>query len=240
MPSAPAHGRGNAHAADSAKIAPAAGLIYVHDPMCSWCWGFRRAYLRLLSELPPSIPVTPLLGGLAPDSSEPMPPQMQQQLQQTWRRIEAAIPGARFNHDFWRDCRPRRSTWPACRAVLAARAQDRDGAGHDFAMTTAIQRGYYLHARNPSDESTLLEFAAELGLDAPAFQTELRSARVRRQLQSEIAAARQLGAHGFPALILLRGAADRPVRIDIDYTDAQPMLDDIARALPGEISPGKF
>ncbi|MGR3913644.1 MAG: DsbA family protein [Gammaproteobacteria bacterium] len=226
MPPAPAHDGGDA---------AATRLIYVHDPMCSWCWGFRRVYLRLLRALPPSIAVTPLLGGLAPDSSEAMPPPMQRQLQQTWRRIEVAIPGARFNHDFWRDCRPRRSTWPACRAVLAARALDRHAAGHDCAMLTAIQRGYYLHARNPSDDATLVEFAAELGLDADAFQTAFRSARVRRQLDCEIAAARQLGARGFPALILLHGGAAHPVRIN--YTNAQPMLREIARALPENFQP---
>ncbi|MDA7961780.1 MAG: DsbA family protein [Gammaproteobacteria bacterium] len=207
-----------------------ARLFYAHDPMCSWCWGFQNAYQQLQRELPSSIALTPLLGGLAPDSDAPMPQQMRQQLQATWRRIEAAVPGARFNHDFWRECIPRRSTWPACRAVLAARAQDQNGAGLDAAMTAAIQRGYYLQARNPSDEATLVEFAAELGLNAAAFKTALRSDAVQRQLESEIAAARQLGVRGFPALVLLPegGGTARPIRVN--YADARAMLDDIARA----------
>ena len=40
------------------------------------------------------------------------------------RRIEGRIPGVRFNFDFWTHCTPKRSTYPACRAVIAARAQD--------------------------------------------------------------------------------------------------------------------
>ena len=205
-------------------------MFYVHDPMCSWCWGFQNAYKQLQRGLPSSISLTPLLGGLAPDSDAPMPQQMQLQLQETWRRIEATVPGARFNYDFWSECSPRRSTWPACRAVLAARAQDQNGAGLDAAMTAAIQRGYYLQARNPSDEATLVEFAAELGLNAVAFKTALRSDAVQQQLESEIAAARQLGVHGFPALVLLPegGGTVRPIRVN--YADARAMLDDIARA----------
>ena len=205
-------------------------MFYAHDPMCSWCWGFQNAYEQLRRGLPSSITLTPLLGGLAPDSDAPMPQQMQLQLQETWRRIEAAVPGARFNHDFWSECSPRRSTWPACRAVLAARAQDQNGAGLDAAMTAAIQRGYYLQARNPSDEATLVEFAAELDLNAAAFKTALRSDAVQRQLESEIAAARQLGVRGFPALVLLPegGGTVRPIRVN--YADARAMLDDIARA----------
>lgn len=203
----------------------AAQLFYAHDPMCSWCWGFRRVYLQFADALPRAVTLTPLLGGLAEDSDAPMPATMQNYLQQTWRAV-AARTGAKFNHDFWRHCKPRRSTWPACRAALAARAQNREAE-----MVGAIQRGYYLQARNPSDEPTLLEFAAEIGLDTGAFQTALHSAEIRRQLAREIATARALGMHGFPSLVLVRG--DSAAAIGIDYADAQPMLDAVANFLRG-------
>jgi protein-disulfide isomerase-like protein with CxxC motif len=48
-------------------------LIYVHDPMCSWCWGFADVYEELLEQLPPEVEIRRLLGGLAPDSDAPMP-----------------------------------------------------------------------------------------------------------------------------------------------------------------------
>jgi len=68
-------------------------LIYVHDPMCSWCWGFADVYEELLEQLPPEVEIRRLLGGLAPDSDVPMPESMQAMLQQTWQRIEMTIPG---------------------------------------------------------------------------------------------------------------------------------------------------
>ncbi len=197
-------------------------LIYVHDPMCSWCWGFASNYRRLVKALPQSIPVVRLLGGLAPDSDEPMPEEMQRHLQATWKTIESRIPGTRFNHDFWRHCQPRRSTWPACRAVIAARRQ---GPDYDLAMTGAIQRGYYLQAKNPSDTATLIEFAEELGLHTGEFATELDSTAVRQELEQEIANARQLGVGGFPALMLVRGNEARAVAVN--YTDVAEMLDSI-------------
>ena len=155
-------------------------LVYIHDPMCSWCWGFSRRYQQLTEVLPESIKVTRLLGGLAPDSSEPMPKEMQQYLQKTWKTIEVTIPGTRFNHDFWTLCQPRRSTWPACRAVIAARQQ---GPEYDLAMTIAIQQGYYLKAMNPSDDSTLIGFAEELGLDTESFSSRLNAEATRQQLE---------------------------------------------------------
>jgi putative protein-disulfide isomerase len=78
--------------------------------MCSWCWGFRPALETLLAGLPPAIEVERLLGGLAPDSREPMPQSLREQLQQTWRRIQECIPGARFNFDFWTPGLP--ESWP--------------------------------------------------------------------------------------------------------------------------------
>ncbi len=43
-------------------------LIYVHDPMCSWCWGFTSVYKQLVDQLPADIEIRRLVGGLAPDS----------------------------------------------------------------------------------------------------------------------------------------------------------------------------
>jgi len=115
-------------------------LIYVHDPMCSWCWGFEPVRKQLFQRLNPNIKVKRLLGGLAPDSHAPMPLEMQVFLQNTWRKIENHIPGTQFNFDFWTKCQPRRSTYPANRAVIAARLQ---GEQFDELMTTKIQQAYY-------------------------------------------------------------------------------------------------
>ena len=201
-------------------------LYYVHDPMCSWCWGFRPALETLLAGLPPDIAVERLLGGLAPDSREPMPESMREQLQQTWRRIQERIPGTRFNFDFWTRCEPRRSTWPACRAVIAARGQD---PTFDLAMTDAIQRAYYLEARNPSDPGTLIALAGEIGADPVAFARDLDADETRRALNQEIARARAMAVDSFPALVL--DSTGGRWRIPVDYRDSAAMLETIGAML---------
>lgn len=200
-----------------------ATLYYVHDPMCSWCYGFGPALARLLAALPTRITVVRLLGGLAPDSEEPMTPEMRLRLQQTWQRIQHRIPETRFNHAFWTRCEPKRSTWPACRAVIAARAQD---AAFDDAMTSAIQRAYYLEARNPSERDTLIELAREIGADANRFAADLDSDRTRNILAGEMAKAAALGVEGFPSLVL--DCDGSRWRIPVDYVDHGPMADLIA------------
>ncbi len=179
-------------------------LYYVTDPMCSWCWGFAPVMRSVQAELAPSVEFRLVMGGLAPDSSEPMPAEVRAYVQSAWDAVEQAT-GAKFNRDFWALCEPRRSTWPACRAVLAAEALER-GSGQR--MSDAIQRAYYLQARNPSERGTLLDLAKELGFDAEAFDDVLDSPANRAALKSDLALRDNLGVTGFPTLCAARTAGD--------------------------------
>ena len=201
-----------------------ATLYYVHDPMCSWCWGFEPTRARLFAELEGRVSVQRLLGGLAADSDLPMPEAMRQGLQQTWQRIQQVIPGTRFNYDFWTQCAPRRSTYPANRAVLAARMQAQD---FDPLMTQRIQQAYYLEARNPSDDATLIELAAEIGLDVERFTADLADPQTQQRLLAEIGISRAMGIDSFPSLALADANGDL-AHIHLSYTNVEAMLDQVA------------
>lgn len=194
-------------------------LHYIHDPMCSWCWAFRPVWAAIRAQLPDDVRTNQLLGGLAPDTPDQMPHEMRRKIREIWRTIERNVPGTRFNFDFWDLCIPRRATLPACRAVIAARQQ---GVQFEERMILALQTAYYLQARNPSDESTLVSIAGETGLDPARFAADLGSEPTDRQLQQEIASARRMAVDGFPSLVLEEGAGLRPLRID--YRDPNVVL----------------
>lgn len=199
-----------------------ATLLYFHDPMCSWCWAFRPVWQTIRIGLPSDISVRQVLGGLAPDDPEPMPVELRNIIQHIWRSVQEAVPGTVFNYDFWDVCAPRRSTYPACRAVIAAQ---RMGPSFEEPMIHAIQRAYYLEARNPSDVSTLIELAGEIGLDPAVFAHHLADPDTQQELNSQIELGRGLRVRGFPALILQQGQSYS--EIDLDYADAASSLDDI-------------
>ncbi|ADJ29428.1 DsbA family protein [Nitrosococcus watsonii] len=201
-------------------------LYYVHDPMCSWCWAFRSVWQEIRESLPESIPIQYVLGGLAPDTNKPMPFELQQKIQGIWRTIKEQVPGTEFNFDFWAQCQPRRSTYPACRAVIAATKQE---ASFGETMILLIQQAYYLQARNPSDDSTLMELAMELGLDQQCFIADLNSAATQEELFRQIQFARQTGAQGFPSLIFHQ--AERYHPIHFSYQDASIALIQIKELL---------
>ena len=197
-------------------------LYYAHDPMCSWCYAFVPVWQQLKQQVGNEVKCVRLLGGLAPDNDQPMDEALRERLQKTWRQIEQSVPGTRFNFDFWTQCQPRRSSYASCRAVIAAREQ---GAQYDELMTYAIQRAYYQQARNPSDEHTLVELAAELQLDVTRFERTLHSEACETQLQQEISQCESLQLDSFPSLLLQVDEKYWPVAIDYNHADV--MLDTI-------------
>lgn len=193
-------------------------LLYFHDPMCSWCWAFRPVWTDLCKQLPRDLTVRWVVGGLAPDSDEPMAPDMRLKLKGIWQTIQERVPGTQFNFAFWEKNTPRRSTYNACRAVLAAA---RLSPANEEPMIHAIQRAYYLEARNPSDISTLVDLAAAIGLDRTLFSTEIQGAAVQAALHDEITFARSAPINGFPSLVVHTPSGLHPV--NLDYRDAEPM-----------------
>ena len=204
-------------------------LYYLHDPMCSWCWGYRPVWDALQKVLPAAIEVEYVAGGLAPDSNVSMPIVQQQMIQNHWRTIEVKL-GTKFNHAFWTENTPRRSTYNACRAAIAAHKQ----AGQK-AMIDAIQQGYYLRALNPSNVDVLVGLAKELSqqqsleLDVGQFINDLSSAETEQELARQISLARQLSQQGFPSLVLEHDGIRH--QMTVDYSDHQPTLKGIMAKL---------
>ncbi|MDE2890124.1 MAG: DsbA family protein [Gemmatimonadota bacterium] len=204
-------------------------LYYVADPMCSWCWGFRPVLQAIVSALPGSVPVVYVMGGLAKDSDDPMPEETRAYVQQNWRDVTTTT-GAEFNWDFWRKCKPRRSTYPACRAVLAARTQREDAVAEMF---DAIQRAYYREARNPSDIETLTAVAGSLSppLDVERFERDIRSPEIEAELQAGFNLRRSMGVREFPSVVVKRG--DSQTDIVRGWANAETAMSRLKKAIDG-------
>lgn len=170
-------------------------LIYVMDPMCSWCYGFQPELEGFLEKYP-SAEVEWIMGGLAPDTNQPMKDNLKQSISSYWYQIEETTQ-VRFNHDFWELNTPYRSTYPACRAVISAEELLKNSAQR---MVKAIQSAYYLEAKNPSLKETLVSCASSIGLDEKQFDDVFESEETQQQFQKHLSISQQLQVRGFPAL----------------------------------------
>lgn len=171
-----------------------------------------------------------VLGGLAPDTNEPMPSDMRAYVQQAWDAVEATT-GATLDRRFWDGRNPdiRRSTYPSCRAVVLARRE-----GKERAMFDAIQAAYYQEARNPSNADVLADCAESVGLELSreGFLQALDAADAQAELDQDFTLRRELDANTFPSLALSGGAIPGPgVVLHRGWGTAEQLLPQIAKHL---------
>ena len=197
-------------------------LYYVYDPMCSWCWGFEKVWSMVRQSLPNSVNIEYVLGGLAPDSNEPMSNEMREYIQMNWHKIQQKIPDTEFNYTFWDNCHPKRSTYPACRAIIAVKNQKPE---LEKVMIRLIQQAYYLESKNPSEDDVLISLAKMLDINITQFTQDLNAESTRQLLSEDITLMQSLSVNSLPSLVLKIGSILKP--ISIDYNDADFILGQI-------------
>lgn len=92
--------------------------------------------------------------------------------------------------------------------------------GKQDAVIERLYRAYFTERRSLFDQASLIELAAEAGLDPAEAQAALREGRYAAAVQADIDAARQLGATGVPFFVIderygVSGAQSPEVFLDV-------------------------
>jgi putative protein-disulfide isomerase len=146
-----------------------------------------------------------------------------------WHEV-ATRTGAKINFDFWDKHTPTRSTYQACRAVIAASLQ---GEENRVVMLEALQKAYYQQARDVTVDETLVEVAGEIGVDAEQFKDDLNSEQVEKLFQKDLQFKNIFGIQGFPTLVMQKD--DSYYALTIGYIEAEIVLERARAVLEGNI-----
>ncbi|TFE47172.1 DsbA family protein [Paraburkholderia dipogonis] len=180
-------------------------LIFVGDPMCSWCYGFHKEMTTLVEAMP-NVEVQVVLGGLAAGSTQLLDDAGKQFRLTHWARVEQ-LSGAQFNRDallarknFVYD------TEPVCRAVVTARLLK--PAANLLAVFGAFQRAFYVDGLDTTDGKVLAGIGVSalkahgFDVDAEAFLAVWSSDEAIQAARTDFALTRRLGVSGFPSLFV--------------------------------------
>ena len=140
-----------------------------------------------------------------------------------WHQVTKKT-GATFNYDFWQKNTPQRSTYPACRAIIAADWQNKEEE-----MITAIQHAYYLYAKNPSLMNVLERCAEQIDLDMQQFKEAIISPNLQKEFEQQLQFARSIGGHSFPSLFLQTNEKVYP--LPLHYTNKDVLLTAITKII---------
>ncbi len=197
-------------------VGPVVDIIYVGDPMCSWCWGIAPELERLQAghELGWRV----VVGGLRPGpAAEPMTDRMADFLAHHWRLVRA-----RSGQPFDETMLARRDwvydTEPAARAVVTLR---RLAPESTLGFFTRIQQAFYAQGRDVTDLDLYEDLVEGFCGEPDRFMEELRSERSRAEAWRDFAEARALGVTGFPTVLARQ--EDKTWPLAIGYTTADWM-----------------
>ena len=187
-----------------------ASLIYVADPLCSWCYGFGPQLTRLLQGLP-DVPLDIVVGGLRAYNAEILDQPARDRLREHWQHVAAAT-GLAFNYDTL--ARPGLvcDTEPACRAVVAARLLVPPGTERHPVLDVfhAIQHAFYAEGREVVDGTALADIACAtlhqrgIGITSATFYANWSSEATIAATRDEFIQTQRWGISGFPTLVLER------------------------------------
>lgn len=207
-------------------------LIFVGDPMCSWCYGFGKEMAQL-KEMHPELDFEIVLGGLRAGGTELLTDAGKQFRLGHWARVEAAS-GLPFNREaFMKLENFVYDTEPACRAVVTARRLQPEA--DVLAVFRAVQHGFYAEGRDTTDGEVLSQLGAaalrKQGFDVSdaAYQAEFDKAATIAETRQDFAKARAMGVSSFPALALDTGK--EKIAVSPGYAHAQQLEQQLRAAL---------
>ena len=184
-------------------------LIYIADPMCSWCYGFGPELQGLLNMLPDAR-LDIIVGGLRAFNTETMDAEKRNMILGHWKHVEEAS-GLPFTRDGMSQPGFIYDTEPACRTVVAARTLADDlPSGAILDLFHAIQHAFYADGKDVTDLHLLAEIAvASLNkttgansFDTESFYETLTAPMTMEEARQDFAQTQRWGINGFPALLL--------------------------------------
>ena len=182
-------------------------LIYVGDPMCSWCYGFARSLDELLADPQAAAPLqlALVMGGLRPFTTEPMTAERVTELAGHWHHVEEASgqPFAKLPHTALNTPGFAYNTEPASRAVVTVRTL---WPQHVWRYFKAVQQAFYAEARNVTDPAVLADLALQCGLPRDEFAHSFASQAMRDATLADFRQSQAWGIRGFPTLLAEHGA----------------------------------
>lgn len=198
-------------------------LIYVGDPMCSWCYGFGPELEKIVHQFP-ELELRILTGGLRADGQEKIA-DLKDFLKGHWEEI-GQITGLPFSYAILDNEELYYNTEPACRAVVTFRILNPERSLEYFRR---LQNAFYHENQNPVSTETFSALAEKMGISKSEFLEAFHSQQTIQQTRQDFSTAQSLGIRGFPSLLLKK--ADKVYLLSNGYREADELHEKISDIL---------
>ena len=173
-------------------------IIYIGDPMCSWCWGI-SPQLNALQRYgqQENIPFSMLMGGLRPGGGEEWNQTFKNFLKHHWQEVHNRS-GQPFGYELFDLADFNYDTEPACRAIVTIRSIAPEKVLSFYELT---QHYFYVASQDPKQVVFYQPICEQLGIDFVEFSTKFASEAMKQSTVQDFRQSRQWGVSGFPAVL---------------------------------------
>lgn len=197
-------------------------IIYVGDPMCSWCWGFAPVLQQIERDYTKDAPLRLIVGGLHAFDTDPMNDQYKATIKHHWEQVAEAT-GQPFNYAFFDREGFVLDTEPACRATVIVRNMKPEAL---LSFYERIHKGYYVEDTDTTKLETFLDYAAKDGIDTVAFAEAFESEATKQETMDDFSWCQQSGVTGFPTVVLREDDTMAALTVGYQPFDSiKPVLD---------------
>lgn len=178
----------------------ASRLLYVMDPMCSWCWGFAPVVEALAEQAAAAgVSLQIVVGGLRRDQVA-IDAAARVRYLGYWQAVNAST-GQLFDFERGLPEGLVYDTEPACRALVTARLLD---AASAWTLLKLVQQAFYTEGADVTQASVLVQLAEQAGIPRIEFAEAFDSQAMQEATAADFTWVQDLGIAGFPTLLAER------------------------------------
>ena len=204
-------------------------IIYVVDPMCSWCWGFSPVLEKMTRRYHDRVSLQLMMGGLRPGNTERFDESRRAYILQHWHAVHKRT-GQPFNFEFQMGPAFTYDTEPASRATVVVRYLV---PGKEWAFLKIVQEAFYVQNQDVTKTEVLENLAVKAGMDVSQFRRIFEDPQTKSVVWKEFDQARQLGVSGFPTLLGRQGKSVRMLMHG--YQDFESLAPSVEQFLQKEV-----
>ncbi len=199
-------------------------LIYVGDPMCSWCYGFAPQLDKLVEQYNGKLEIELVTGGLRAYNQTPIH-EMKDFLKEHWEDVNKATQQP-FRYEILDNTKVIYDTEPACRAMVVIRNMN---PKKEFEFFKRSQQAFYFHNKDLGVADSYYTVLEQLGLDKIDFTKRFNSEEYKNLVKEDFRRAGELGVQGFPSLLFESGG--KITVLSRGYTTAENVIELISAAM---------
>lgn len=198
-------------------------LLYIADPLCSWCYGFRDEITKLKDHYSEELGFSLIMGGLRPGGGEEWNDSFKNMLRHHWEQVQERS-GQPFNYDLLSWDHFNYDTEPPCRAVRVVRDL---AFGREFDFFKAVQSAFYAENKDTNQLESYRAICDQLEIPFAEFSDLFLSEEYRDKAREDFQFSAALGVRGFPSVVFRAG--DRYGVVTRGYTGFERMKASVER-----------